>query len=107
MEETKLIVFSGGSDDLIHYAIEGKEEQEINVISDDLIIASFIVGGKLRVYAIYDGVWMFAAGKADEDLDITGWEIKIKDSDINGYTMELHILCPASCATVFREELKR
>lgn len=87
------IIFSGASDDLIEISI-GSKSKEFNVIEDSIHIATFLVGGALKVYALYDGCWTFAAGMIDEGAGLPDWHIETKDSELNGYTTELHMEAP-------------
>ena len=79
-----IVTFSGSSDDLVQiWGCPG--EDEYNCISDGPINSVFILGGKLKVYVIYDGCWSFAAGLVDEDIPVD-WAISVKQ---NRYAMDL------------------
>jgi len=58
----KTIIFYGASDDLIEiYGIKGADEYPIRAIAESAkaeLSQPFIVGDRLKVYAIY--VWMLA-----------------------------------------------
>lgn len=84
------LVISGWSDDLIQ--IEGDIQEEFNVIKDGPLIASLDIGGKLKVYAIYDGCWSFAPGKVDEDIEIPEhWVLEFTDIMPRKYSMGLFV----------------
>jgi hypothetical protein len=87
------IVFSGASDDLIEVSI-GNKHKEFNVIEDFTLVATFLVGGATKVYALYDGCWTFAAGMVDEGTSLPDWHIETRNSELNGYTTELHMEAP-------------
>jgi len=82
--------FYGASDDLIE--VEGiKGGNEFNVIADGPHMASFNLGGKMRVHAIYDGCWSFAPAMVDESIPLPDWPIRVKQE---GYTTVLEIDVP-------------
>lgn len=90
-----LIKFEGHSDDIVyvarlHAGKEDREEYSAYRSGDDLIRATFNVGGRLRVYAIYDGCWSFAAGMIEEDISLPGWDVYVTNGT-NGYSAQLRI----------------
>ena len=88
----KVCTIYGSSDDLIEIGgVEGAGE--FNIISDDLCIASFVLGNKMRIRALYDGCWSFAVGQVDEDIELPEWPVKISQAE-NGYSTLLEIKVP-------------
>jgi hypothetical protein len=87
-------IFYGASDDLIE--VKGvKGEDEFGAYNgDDLIHGVFNLGGKMRIYAIYDGCWMFAVGQVDEEIPLPDWPIRIVQSRKVPYSVELQIDVP-------------
>jgi hypothetical protein len=94
--------FYGSSDDLIE--VEGvKGGDEFGAYSGAGILhGMFNVGGKMRVYAIYDGCWMFAVGQVAEDIALPDWPVRIKQQ--HEYSTRLEIDVPDD-VMVFREAL--
>jgi hypothetical protein len=85
--------FYGASDDLIE--VEGvKGADEFTALADGPFAAVFNLGGKMRVYAIYDGCWMFAVGQVDEDIPLPNWPVRIKQHPETKYTVLLEIDVP-------------
>lgn len=85
-------IFYGASDDLIE--VEGiKGADEFNIVADGPWIATFGIGGKLVVHALYDGCWSFAVGQEDESIPLPDWPIRIKQHE-KAYSVRLEIDCP-------------
>jgi len=94
--------FYGSSDDLIEIGgVKGADE--FNIIEDGPHIATFNLGGKMRVHAIYDGCWSFAVGQVDEEIALPNWPIRIKQSEENDYSTSLEIDVPDD-VKVFHEK---
>lgn len=95
-------IFYGASDDLIEVTgVKGGDE--FNAYgSKDGIHAKFNLGGKMRIYAIYDGCWMFAIGQVDEDILLPDWPITITQSREVPYSTQLEIVVPDD-VKLFRE----
>ena len=95
-------IFYGSSDDLIE--IEGvMGGDEFNIIKDGPYIATFNLGGKMRVHALYDGCWSFAIGQVDEDISLPDWPFRITQHE-RGYSTQLEIDVPDD-VKVFRENV--
>ena len=101
----KTVKFYGSSDDLIE--VEGiAGADEFNAMNDGPVMATFVISAVyaqfgilplLRVYAIYDGCWTFAAGlfnEHDEHQPCPTWPIRTSKSDENEYSMCLQIDVP-------------
>lgn len=99
--------FYGASDDLIEVeGVKGGDEFSASA-GDGLVQAKFNLGGKMRVYAIYDGCWMFAVGQVDEEIALPDWPVrttqKLKGKKC-GYTTLMEIDVPDD-VKIFREKL--
>ena len=92
-------VFTGHSDDIVYVeGVKGGDEFGCYQSDDDkLVHATFVLGGKLKVYAIYDGCWSFAVGLVDED-DIPEWPIRHKG--FGGHSSIVEIDVPAGVRLV-------
>lgn len=102
----KTLTIYGSSDDLIEMdGIRGATE--FCICSDDDIIGSFQVGGKIRIHAIYDnnGCWCFAIGKVDEGVPLPDWPIRITNAK-NDYSTYVEIDVPDDVSLV-REHRER
>ena len=97
----KTASFYGASDDLIEIAgVPGADE--FNICKDGPYIATFNLGGKVRIHAFYDGCWSFAVGQVDEDIPLPDWPIRITQHE-KGYSTQLEIDVPDD-TKVFLEE---
>jgi len=96
-------VFYGASDDLIEVeGVKGADEFGAYVGGAAGIHATFNVGGKLRVHAIYDGCWCFAVGQVDEDIALPDWPLRIGMQPGTPYSTRLEIKVPDD-VKIFRE----
>lgn len=96
-------VFYGSSDDLIEVSgVKGANEFYADNANDSRIMGVFQLGGKMRVYAIYDGCWSFAVGQVDDEIDLPDWPIRLHPSIENTYSMELAVDVPDD-VKLFRE----
>jgi hypothetical protein len=94
--------FYGSSDDLIEIGgVKGADE--FNIIEDGPYIATFNLGGKMRIHCLYDGCWSFAVGQVDEEIPLPDWPVRVKQSGENGYSTQLEIDVPDD-VKVFQEE---
>lgn len=91
----------GASDDLVETAgVPGCDE--FNIISDDVLVGTFVLGGKMRIRALYDGCWSFSVGQVDEEIPLPDWPIRIKQHE-RGYSTEMEIDVPDD-VTLIREK---
>ena len=94
----------GASDDLVESAgLPGCDE--FNVYSrdsdDNPVRASFVLGGLLRIYALYDGCWSFAVGLVDDELPWPeDWTVHIGKCKDCAYSALLSIDVPTLVALV-------
>ena len=89
----KTAKFYGASDDLIE--VEGvKGADEFNVVAAGPHIASFNLGGKMRIHALYDGCWSFAVSQVDEEIPLPDWPIRISQSKDSKYSTCLEVDVP-------------
>lgn len=95
-----MITFRGHSDDIVMIEGNGKGEDEFYGPHDKEIFATFIVGGQMRIHAIYHGTWCFAIDLIDEDIPLPDWPIKFH---MDGYSAVLEIDTPAD-VRVFQEQ---
>lgn len=92
----KTLIMYGASDDLIEFeGIPGADG--FPAYSDSDLKDSFIVGGVLKIYAIYDGCWHFSIGPVDEDILLPEWPIRYKMHE-NGYSVQIEIDVPDNTA---------
>lgn len=92
----------GASDDLIEVeGIPGSDEFEADG-GNDLLMGSFVVGGVIRVRAIYDGCWSFSVGQVDEDVPLPEWPISLGQHPECDYSALLEIEVPDH-TTIVRE----
>lgn len=98
----KTVIFTGHSNDLVHVDdATGEEEHSAITYGEEIVAASFVVGGRVRVRAIYDGCWSFSAGHLAEEIPFPDWPIRtLKEHD---YSARLEIDVPDECALVVRE----
>ena len=81
-----MITIYGASDDLVEVdGCEGADEFYVKSVPDghvcwhgDLIAPGTHAGEQMRVHAIYDGCWHFAAGQVDEDVPFPLWPLTIR-----------------------------
>lgn len=98
----KTIMFYGHSDDLVHVLdVRGEEEYGAITRDNELVAATFVVGGIMRVRALYDGCWSFAVGQVGEDMVFPEWPIRFVAA--HGYSVRLEIEVPDDRAIVIRE----
>jgi len=92
----------GSSDDLIEITGgPGANEFCVNSSGENIIVAAFSLGGKIKIYALYDTCWCFAVGKMDEYIPIPeDWKIETYPSKENDYSMELKITVPKDVGIV-------
>lgn len=91
----KTVKFYGASDDLVEVeGIPGADEFWCDTTCAPFAYATFVVGGKVRVRAIYDGCWSFAVGQVDEDLELPAWPIRITQHADPSYSVLLEIDVP-------------
>lgn len=99
----KTVTFSGHSDDTVTVEdASGADEHACYQSSDEKILhASFVVGGRVRVRAFYDGVWSFAAAHVSENIAWPDWPVRVVKE--HEYSTRLEIDTPDECASVVRE----
>ena len=89
--------FYGASDDLIEIeGVKGADEFGLKRWCEDRkveVSQPFILGGKLKIYALYDGCWHFSLGPVAEDVPLPEWPIRYKLGG-RGYSVELEIDVP-------------
>ena len=88
-------VFYGASDDLIEIeGIKGADEFGMP-FSDTRIDVSFpfVLGGVMKVYALYDGCWHFSIGPVGEGIPLPNWPVRYKLHE-RGYSVQLEIDVP-------------
>lgn len=74
----------------------------IKFYGKELVVTTFVVGGRMRVRAIHaDGCWSFVFGQVDEDIAIPEWPIRVAAG--HGYSARLEIDVPGDMAIVIRE----
>jgi hypothetical protein len=93
-----MIKFRGSSDDIVIIDQHGNKDEYYGDGED--VFATFNVGGKMRVHAIYDGCWCFAPALIDEDVPLPEWPIAVEAS---GYSANLNIEAPED-VRVFQEK---
>ena len=93
-------VFHGGSDDLVE--IEGVIGADEFNVYDTPYDSCFNLGGRMRIRAIFDGVWSFAVGQVGEEVPLPAWPIRLVQDPDTSYSVRLEIDCPDDVA-VFRE----
>ena len=90
-------IFRGHSDDLIYVTgIKGADEFSLSPISEsDKVDVSqpFVIGGKMKIYAIYDTCWHFSIGPVDQDIPIPDWPVRHRLHK-QGYSVQLEIDVP-------------
>lgn len=104
-------VFYGASDDLVEVeGVKGSDEFACGWHPSNHrgpgVVAQFNLGGRLRVFAIYDGCWSFAAAQVDEEIPLPEWPIRVRQSTDTPYSTRLEIDVPDD-VKVFREDLRR
>ena len=95
----------GSSDDLVEIEdVHGGDKFNCYALvgTDDIIVASFILGGRMRIRALYDGCWSFAVGQVTEEIPLPAWPMTITSE---GYSAVLTITVPDDAA-IFRELVK-
>lgn len=90
--ETKTIKFSGHSDDIVH--LEGPAGDDESYQTEFIVATD---AHRMRVKAIYDGVWAFAYGLVDEGDDVPDWSVLVAPA--HSYSMRLELVVPVD-ATV-------
>jgi hypothetical protein len=97
-------IFYGASDDLIEVeGVKGADEFSAWLKNDEGVVAgSFVLGGKIRVRAIYDGCWTFAVGQVNEDVPLPAWPVRMDQSPEVPYSARLTIEVPDD-VVLFRE----
>lgn len=103
MSAMSRVEFYGASDDLVE--VEGDFREEYNVYGDGP--STFVVGGLVRVYAIYGrgGTWAFGVGQVDEDVPIPAdWKISLSQDPDTAYSVRLAIEAPVARLTVVEEK---
>lgn len=99
----KTFTIYGASDDLIEIGgVPGADEFYAQQLRGCPVMGSFVLGGKMRVRAIYDGCWSFAVGQVDEDIPLPEWPIRVSQHE-RGYSTLLEIDVPDDVG-IFREE---
>lgn len=93
MTQLKEIIIRGYSDDIISYCV-GDEYDEHSCYGDGKIHSTMIIGGKVKVYAIYDGCWSFAIGQVDEEIPLPDWDFELQQSDDCEYSTQIKMLVP-------------
>jgi hypothetical protein len=85
MEHEMKIIFYGSSDDIIGISVDGDRDEVGGYISGEgryskaIELRSDVGTVGIRVHAIYDGCWSFAAGQIDESIAIPdGWTIRVE-----------------------------
>jgi hypothetical protein len=91
-------IFYGASDDLIEIdGVKGGDEFGAWFNSEELMQGCFVLGGVMKIYAIYDGCWHFSIGPVDEDIEMPDWPIRYKLHE-RGYSVQLEIDVPDNVA---------
>lgn len=96
------IKFWGSSDDLVEIEAVGNTNPKIEgldeyncMVNQEIVQGVFTVNNVLKVYAIYDGCWSFAASQINEDNPISElWQIETLQCAYNDYSTELIITSP-------------
>ena len=76
----------------------GGQGGEFNVTSEE---ATFIIGGQVRVFSVYDGTWSFAVGMVDEDTPLP-WPVRVQACPEVAYSVEVLIEVPNDRASIVR-----
>jgi hypothetical protein len=101
MSETNVVTIYGASDDLVE--IDGcPGADEFGAFQPDdknLVHASFVLGGQMRIRALYDGCWSFAVGQVDEAILLPDWPVTTTQHD-HGYSTLLTIIAPKTAAII-------
>ena len=89
--------FYGHSDDLIEVkGVKGADEFSLSPIlrSEAVDIGQpFVLGGQMKIYAIYDGCWHFSIGPVDKDVPIPDWPVRYTLHK-QGYSAQMEIDVP-------------
>lgn len=103
----KTLRMYGASDDLVEAeGVPGADEFGAEGSHD--IAATFVLGGKMRIHALYThvGCWGFAISQVDEDVQLPDWPIRISQYNDGirpgGYSTLLEVDVPDD-ATLIRE----
>jgi hypothetical protein len=91
----KTLTMYGASDDLVEAdGIPGADEFDCyQPRPGEDIHASFVLGGRMRIRAIYDGCWSFAIGQVEEETPLPDWPIRISQHE-RGYSTLVEIDVP-------------
>lgn len=102
----KTVSFSGHSDDIVLVTDHKGADEHGCYQSDDkeTVHASFVVGGRIRVRALYDGCWSFAVGQLSEGINFPEWPIRITQK--HPYSVQLEVDVPDECSVVVKEETR-
>ena len=96
----RTLTIYGASDDLIEMeGVPGADEFGAWGNGEGGIRGSFVLGGQMRILAIYGkrGCWSFALGQVDEGIPFPDWPIRIKQNLIRGevgYSTQVEIDVP-------------
>ncbi len=103
------VTFSGHSDDIVQVTDARGSDEHGCYRSEGLVHAAFIVGGRIRVRAIYDGCWSFSVGQVTQGIDLPNWPIRFvqDEPDRNGYSVRLEIDAPAESSLAMKEDISR
>lgn len=100
-------VFYGASDDLVEVeGVLGGDEFGVYQSGNGRYHGSFLLGGEMRVHAIYDGTWSFAVGQVDEAVPLPDWPVRLKWPGGRGYSTRLEIDVPEG-VKVFHEGMEK
>lgn len=100
----KTVSIYGSSDDLIEIeGIKGANEFGLSGETCEEIDISrpFVIGGKMKIYAIYDGCWHFSIGPVDEGIQIPNWPVRFSLYE-SGYSALMQIDVPDEDAVLFQ-----
>lgn len=90
--------FYGRSDGLV--AVENIRGDTVTTESytcadyGSIAVAKFIIGKEMKVFAVYDGCWMFALGQVEKNRKLPDWEVSVHDPPV-GNTRIMNITAPS------------
>jgi hypothetical protein len=92
------ISFAGGSDDIVTVTTPDGTEEYYTYERGPIMWHADVTDGAIqvvRVYALYDGCWSFAAGQVNDDGPMPDWPISIRQDPETRYSALLEIDAPA------------
>jgi len=97
----KTLLIYGASDDLIYFeGISGGDEFGIYNADDGIVHGEFEIvsgEGRMRVYPVYDGCWMFAVGQvwdSSKTYPLPSWPVVIAQHPKIGHSALVTIQVP-------------